>query len=60
MGERTSGRWIAVRAALLAAALAVAPVAGVADSRPAGAANGLEPILDCVTYDGANETVTAH
>lgn len=58
MAEHWSGRWVARRAFVLAAALVFA--LAVAVPRPAGAANGLEPILDCVTYDGANNLVTAY
>lgn len=60
MTEHLSGRWAVVRAFVFAAALVVALVAAAAVPRPADAANGLEPILDCVTYDGANNLLTAH
>ena len=43
MAEHASRRWAGGRAFVLAAALAVALVAGLAESRPAGAANGLYP-----------------
>ncbi|HET7480034.1 MAG TPA: Ig-like domain-containing protein [Rubrobacteraceae bacterium] len=49
------------RIAALAAALLLALGVGVsARPQPASAANGLFPILDCVTYDSANNFVTAY
>src|SRR3712207_2635619 len=60
MGGRIFGRWTAVRAASLAAAIVVSLAVGVVGSRPASAANGLEPRLDCVDYDRANNLLIAH
>ena len=53
------GGWLARGVACIAVALTFVVASGTARPSEAEAANGLFPILDCVTYDEVTDTVTA-